>query len=80
MAGLQRVLCKMYSRDSRYSEYAADSQYNKIFSVSGIGILICQSFTGYIDRLNIPQVMNVPEFSICSGNIFKLNLIGDFQM
>ena len=24
MAGVQRVLCAMYSRDSRYSEYAAE--------------------------------------------------------
>ena len=30
MAGLQRDMCTMYSKDSRYSEYAADSQYNKI--------------------------------------------------
>ena len=26
MAGLQRVLCKLYSRDSRYSEYASVTQ------------------------------------------------------
>ena len=39
MTGLQRVLCKLYARDSRYSEYASGSQYAKILNVSGI--LIC---------------------------------------
>ena len=33
------VLCKLYSRDSRYSEYSSSSQYTKILNVSGI--LIC---------------------------------------
>ena len=36
-----RFLCKLYFRDSRYSEYAPGSQYTKILNVSGI--LICQS-------------------------------------
>ena len=39
MAGLQRVLRKLYSRDSRFSEYASGSQYTKNLNVSGI--LIC---------------------------------------
>ena len=34
-----RFLCKLYSRDSRYSEYASGSQYTKTFNVSGI--LMC---------------------------------------
>ena len=39
MAVLQKILCKLYSRDSRYSEYASGSQYTKILHVSEI--LIC---------------------------------------
>ena len=51
-----RFLCKLYSRDSRYSEYASGSQYTKMLNISGI--LIWQSFTGYIDRVsNIPRVL-----------------------
>ena len=34
-----RILCKLYSKDSRYSEYASGSQNAKIFYVSAI--LIC---------------------------------------
>ena len=34
-----RFLCKLYSRDSRYSEYASGSQDTKILNVSEI--LIC---------------------------------------
>ena len=56
-----RVLCKLYPKDSWYSEYASSSQYAKILYVSGI--LICYSFTGYIDRdPNMPRVLNVPVF------------------
>ena len=50
-----RVLCKLYPKDSWYSEYASSSQYAKILYVSGIlyatvsqgtltGILICLGF------------------------------------
>ena len=31
-----RFLCKLYSRDSRYSEYASGSQYTKMLNISGI--------------------------------------------
>ena len=30
MAGLKKILCKLYSGDSRYSEYASDFQYSNI--------------------------------------------------
>ena len=36
MAGLQRVLCKLCCRDSRYSEYTSDFSYTKNLNVSGI--------------------------------------------
>ena len=37
------------------------SQYTKILHASEI--LICYSFTGYIERvLSIPRVLNMPEF------------------
>ena len=41
MAGEQKILCKLYSRDSRYSEYASGSQYTKILHVHVSEILIC---------------------------------------
>ena len=31
-----RLLCKLYFRDSQYSEYASGSQYTKKWNVSGI--------------------------------------------
>ena len=44
------------SRDTRYSEYASGSQCTNI--LNGSGILICYSFSGYIDRvLNMPWVL-----------------------
>ena len=49
MAGLQRVLCVLNSRDSWYSEYTSGCQCTKSFIASLI--LICQSFTGYIGRV-----------------------------
>ena len=45
MARLQRILCKLYSRDSWYSGYALGPQYTKNLYVSGT--LICQSFTEF---------------------------------
>ena len=39
MEELQKILCKLYSRDSRYSGYVSGSQYTKILHV--LGILIC---------------------------------------
>ena len=45
----------------------------RILHVSGI--LLCYSFTGYIEMaLNIPRVLNMPEFGICSGNNLKITL------
>ena len=61
MTGLKEILCKLYSRDSRYSEYISGSQYIKILRV--LGILIRYSLTGYIDRvLKIPRVLNMSKF------------------
>ena len=72
------LLCKLYSRDSRYSECTTGSQYTKILNVSGIWI--CYSFTGYIDGvLNISRVLNKPEFWICSGNNFNVTLDSNIQ-
>ena len=63
MAGLQKILCKLYSRDSLYYEYALGSQYSKILNISRM--LIYQSLTWYIDKiLNTPRVLNIPDFSI----------------
>ena len=62
------VLCKLCSRDSRYSEYVSGSQCTKILNVSGI--LIYLIFTGYIDWVfNISRVLNIPEFWICKNHI-----------
>ena len=67
MPGLQRVLCKstvrvLCSRDSLYSEYTSGFQYNKILKVSRV--LVCNSFTGYIDRIfDVLRLLNMPEFS-----------------
>ena len=36
MVESQKILCKLYSRDSRYSEFASGSQYTKILHVSEI--------------------------------------------
>ena len=48
-------------------------QYTKILHVSGI--LICWSFTRYIERvLNILRALNMPEFSIWSGYNLKKNV------
>ena len=61
MPGLQRVLCKLCSRD--YSEYTSGFQYNKILKVSRV--LVCNSFTGYIERVfDVPRLLNMPEFSV----------------
>ena len=38
------------------------------------------SFTGYIERvLNIPWVLHMPEFGICSGNNLKNTLNSNIQ-
>ena len=57
MPGLQRVLFKLYSRDSMYSESGSCSQY------SMLRVLVCYSFTGYIDRVaNMSRTLNTQEF------------------
>ena len=38
MAGLQKILRKLYYRDSRYYEYVKGFQYTKILNASGIFI------------------------------------------
>ena len=51
-----QVLCKLYSRDPRYSECDSGSQYTKTLNVSGI--LICYIFTGYNNRIQT-RVLNL---------------------
>ena len=66
MAGLQRCLRKLYSRDLRYSQCDSGSQYTKILNVSGF--LTYYSFTMYFDMvLNMPQVLNMPKFWVYQG-------------
>ena len=69
MAGLQRVVCSVqtYSRDSRCSGYASGSQYTTILNVSGI--LICQIFAGYIDRIQARVL-----------NLFRKQLYNNFKL
>ena len=59
MPWLQRVEVSVLTvfQNSQYFEYATGSQYTKISNV--LGILLCQSFTGYIDKVpNVPWILS----------------------
>ena len=75
--GLQRVLCKLYSRDSLYSEYASISQYTKVFNISGV--LICYGFKRYIDRVINISVLNIPEFWTYQGCQYVIKVRQGFE-
>ena len=39
MTGLQNILCKLYSRDSHYSEYVSGSQYADFACIRNLNML-----------------------------------------
>ena len=69
MVGLQRVLCKLYSRDSRYSEYASVTQgsvengplpsymFDRVLSITRVLKMLELEYTRVVNMPRLHMVM-----------------------